>query len=638
MKVSWQFKSFKFLKGCLFLYLQQSHCWQTLSLFALTRKDDIYIAETFRQGKNRGVEANTSHMYWLNDDLQLQNVKQREAMYRKHLGNFVVRYTKEHDRIRLVEDTNNDGKANKRVALTTGYGVRVAFRGHDMHGLKMRYDGRIYYSIGDRGYSVTTKEGKKLHRPDTGTVFRCEQDGSHLEVFAYGLRNPQELAFDDYGNLFTGDNNSDAGDKSRWVYIVEGGDTGWRMYYQYLKDRGPFKREKLWKKAYKGQAAYIIPPVAYVANGPAGLVEYPGLGLSKRYKNLFFLCDFRGTPAKSGIHSFGIKPKGASFKLVDPHRFIWQSTVTDVDFGYDGSIYVADWVSGWFGSGKGRIYKFTDTNATKNPAIQQTQKLMKEGMRKQSTDQLLQLLNHPDKRVCLKAQFKLVEKKEIKRFQHAITNPKEPLFTKLHSVWGLGQILRVNKNITAEQWHTTVVWLVQQTNAKEAQVRIQVLRVLGDVLSRHQKKIHKELQTTLRNLLITRLSDNNAHVQYHATVALGKLGDAKAFDALLELLAKNNDKDAIIRHACVMGLVGIGDQQKLLPLAKHPSAAVRMGAVLAMRRFQMPEVALFLKDTSPQIVTDSCQKSPRRNPTRSHSNCREAKRCHRISTASYCLQ
>jgi len=106
-----------------------------------------------------------------------------------------------------------------------------------MHGLVLGPDGRIYFSIGDRGYNVLTSEGRQLVRPDTGAVFRCERDGSQLEVFAYGLRNPQELAFDDFGNLFTGDNNSDSGDKARWVNVVEGGDTGWQMYYQYLPDQ-----------------------------------------------------------------------------------------------------------------------------------------------------------------------------------------------------------------------------------------------------------------------------------------------------------------------------------------------------------------------------------------------------------------
>jgi quinoprotein glucose dehydrogenase len=151
-----------------------------------------------------------------------------------------------------------------------------------MHGLQLGPDGRIYFSIGDRGYHVTNQEGQLLARPDTGAVFRCDLDGSHLEVFALGLRNPQELAFDDFGNLFTGDNNSDSGDKARWVYVVEGGDAGWRMYYQYLPDRGPWNREHTWHPYREDaattavQPASTIPPIVNVADGPSGLVYYPG--------------------------------------------------------------------------------------------------------------------------------------------------------------------------------------------------------------------------------------------------------------------------------------------------------------------------------------------------------------------------
>ena len=233
--------------------------------FHVDSKGRVFVCETFRQQK--GVEDNRYHMGWLNDDLAAQTVEDRVRMFRKHLSDKADEYTKEHDRIRLLTDSNgdgtfdkatvfadgfndiadgtgagvlhwndkvyytcipklyqladadNDGVADERVALSDGYGVRVAFRGHDMHGLVVGPDGRIYFSIGDRGYNVTTKEGKHLLAPDRGAVFRCEPDGSHLEVFATGLRNPQELAFDDYGNLFTGDNNSDSGDMARWVYV-----------------------------------------------------------------------------------------------------------------------------------------------------------------------------------------------------------------------------------------------------------------------------------------------------------------------------------------------------------------------------------------------------------------------------------
>ena len=102
-----------------------------------------------------------------------------------------------------------------RTSLARGFGVRNGWYGHDLHGLAMGPEGRIYFTMGDRGFNLRTTEGRVLSGATTGAVFRCWPDGSEMEVVARGLRNPQELAFDDFGNLFTGDNNCDAGEKAR---------------------------------------------------------------------------------------------------------------------------------------------------------------------------------------------------------------------------------------------------------------------------------------------------------------------------------------------------------------------------------------------------------------------------------------
>src|SRR5947209_3616632 len=154
----------------------------------------------------------------------------------------------------LLEDTKGAGRADVKKSLHTGYGVHVSFLGHDMHGLRMGPDGKLYFSIGDRGLHVETA-GKTIDAPDTGSVLRCNPDGSQLEIVATGLRNPQELAFDEFGNLFTCDNNADHGDKARWVYVVEGGDSGWRIGYQHLRSPvalGPWNAEKLWYPRWEG--------------------------------------------------------------------------------------------------------------------------------------------------------------------------------------------------------------------------------------------------------------------------------------------------------------------------------------------------------------------------------------------------
>lgn len=608
--------------------------------FAIDEKGRVYVAETYRQQK--GVEDNRYHMGWLHDDLALQTVEERVEMFRKHLGDKVDEYTVHHDRIRLLEDSDGDGKADKstvfadgfnaiedgtgagvlarngdvfytcipklwklrdedgdgvadkREALHHGYGVRVAFRGHDMHGLIMGPDGRVYFSIGDRGYNVETKEGTKLVRPDTGAVFRCESDGTGLEVFAYGLRNPQELAFDDYGNLFTGDNNSDSGDKARWVYVVEGGDTGWRMYYQYLNDRGPWNREKLWHPQHEGQAAYIIPPIANIADGPSGLVHYPGVGLPDRYKGHFFLCDFRGGPSNSGIRSFAVKPKGASFDLVDSHEFIWKILGTDIDFGYDGSIYISDWVNGWDGLGKGRLYKFMNQEFAKSPAVAQA--IMRNGFTHRTNEEHVALLAHPDRRVRQEAQFALV-KNNAQDDLIDVAKSGENQLARVHAIWGLGQLVRNGK-----KFNNLFFRLHEDLDPV---VRIQVARVLGDCE-----------QSMSFAILVVLLSDNDLRVSSQAAMSISKHSLAPPTNRkhtvvreLCGILDRVADNDPVARHAASLALSKLTSSSLLSEelSAKSNSPAVRLGSTLALRRQKSQELAKLLDDPEPSVVLEAAR-------------------------------
>lgn len=608
--------------------------------FAIDEKGRVYVAETYRQQK--GVEDNRYHMGWLHDDLALQTVEQRVEMFRKHLGEKVYEYTAHHDRIRLVEDSDGDGiadkstvyadgfnaiedgtgagllarngdvfytcipklwklrdedgdgVADKRDALHHGYGVRVAFRGHDMHGLIMGPDGRVYFSIGDRGYNVETKEGTKLVRPDTGAVFRCEPDGTGLEVFAYGLRNPQELAFDDYGNLFTGDNNSDSGDKARWVHVVEGGDTGWRMYYQYLKDRGPWNREKLWHPQHEGQAAYIIPPVANLADGPSGLVHYPGVGLPDRYKGHFFLCDFRGGPSNSGIRSFAVKPKGASFELTDSHQFIWKILGTDIDFGYDGSIYISDWVNGWDGLGKGRIYRFTDSAVSQNVDFASISALSRSNFRIKPVKQLVDLLSHPDQRIRQRAQFALVDRSADAALIKVAVGAESQL-ARIHAIWAIGQIARREPLAL-----NTFVGLFDDP---DPEIRAQAVRILGDC--------YVPLSV---ELLSKRLNDESARVRSLAAIAISRLrlqktGIAKhvIVTQLCRMLSSNRDKDSVVRHSAALALSKRVTSSGLIEAAEEASPAARMGIALALRRQKSKELARLLNDPEPRIALEAAR-------------------------------
>ncbi len=612
--------------------------------FCFDEKGRCYVAETFRL--HAGVTDNRGHMYWLDDDLASRTVADRVAMYRKHLKDRFKTYETEHDRVRLLvdtkgkgaadkatvfadgfhraadgigagllarkggvyytcipdlwllRDTDGDGKADVRRSLATGFGIHVAFLGHDMHGLRMGPDGLLYFSIGDRGLNVTTKEGGKLFYPDTGAVLRCEPDGSHLEVVHMGLRNPQELAFDAHGDLFTVDNNSDSGDRARLVYISEGGDSGWRTGYQYgsaLSNRGPWNAEKIWHLPNPDQPAYVVPPLAHITAGPSGLCyNYGATALPERYADHFFICDFHGSSGGSGVYSFAVKPKGAAFEVADGHQFIWSVLATDCDFGPDGAFYLSDWVEGWGLTGKGRIYRFADAEAAKKPILSEIKKLLAAGFESRSTAECVKLLGHADLRIRQEAQFTLAERgpSSIVPLAKIAKEEKNPL-ARFHAIWGLGQLGRRGEKVQES--------LQPLLTDADAEVRRQAARALGWVKDADGHD------------LIALLHDTEPRVRYQAALSLSRSNvhwsnaDARAtWDALTKLIEDNADRDAYLRQAAAKALARY-PHEKLSEASKHPSATVRLAAVLALRQQKSTRVSAFLDDADPRIVVEAAR-------------------------------
>jgi quinoprotein glucose dehydrogenase len=613
--------------------------------FGFDEKGKAYVCETFRLAA--GVDDIRGIMSWLDEELASRTADEREAEMKRHLGDGFAKYTDRSERIRLLEDragsgkadhstvfadkfntpldgigagilarkgkvwyanipnlwllqdTNADGVADTRQSLHYGFGVRVGFLGHDLHGPRFGPDGKLYFSIGDRGSNIKVADGRYVGNPDTGCVFRCDPDGANLEVFAYGLRNPQDLVFDQYGNLFTADNNSDSGDQARWVYVVEGGDSGWRVGFQFMEkpySRGPFNAEKLWYPQFAGQAANVVPPVANVATGPSGVAYNPGTGLPASYNEYFFLVDFRGGPVNSGVHTFTLKPKGAGYELVDPEHFLWGILATDVKFGVEGGLYVSDWVEGWGLTGKGRIYHVHAPELDGDAKIVETKRLLAQDFSQSSIEDLRKLLAYSDLRVRQEAQFALAALggEAIPTLVESMRHEPSEL-ARLHAMWGMGQIVETHKAAPSQiaSGLDAMSGLLSDPNPE---VRAQAARVLGNC--RYPNSFES---------LVRALQDGNPRVRFFAALGLAKLGRVDAAPAILALLKENDDHDPYLRHAGVMALAWIGDLPTLLSAAQDGSSAVRMGALLALRRLQRPEIAIFLKDPVPAVVLEAAR-------------------------------
>ena len=490
-----------------------------------------------------------------------------------------------------LRDTDGDGIADRKESVFRGFGVHAAFDGHDLHGLTVGPEGKIYFSIGDNGFSVTNREGRHLHYPNTGGVLRMNPDGSDLEVFATGLRNPQEIAFDEFGNLFSVDNDGDLEDeRERFVYITEGSDSGWRLHWQF-RDPGwtkhthqpsynPWIAERMWVPYFQGQPAHLTPPLANYSVGPSGFKYNPGTALTEAYQRFFFLVQF---PVQK-ITAFQVKPKGASFEMVNEHLFVSGMMASAVNFSPDGALFIADWDGLWAPNQKGAIWVVDAPGAAGAAARREVKRLLAEGMRTRPSAELGALLGHADQRIRQRAQFELARRQERGRFLSIARAATAPQLARIHALWGLGQLRGA---IPPDQLPFT---------DPDPELRAQSAKIAGDLRLR-----------SCGPQLIRLLADQAPRVRFHAGLALGKIADPNATDALARLLADNNDADPFLRQAAVMGLAGCARPVELARLGQHPSRAVRLGAIVALRRLGSPFVTNFLQDPDPAVQRETAR-------------------------------
>ena len=494
-----------------------------------------------------------------------------------------------------LKDTDGDGMADERTKISHGYGIHIAYAGHDMSGLTMGPDGRIYWSIGDIGVNAVGPDGKRWAYPNEGAVMRCNPDGSDFEVFAHGLRNPQEIAFDAFGNLISVDNDGDhPGEHERFVHIVEGSDSGWRINWQFGKYDKPNESYKVWMDEqlsvphFPGQAAYITPPLALAYDGPAGLAFNPGTALEEKWNDYFFASFFTASSARSKIQAFKITPRGASFEITDEEDVVGGIVPTGITFAADGALYINDWKDSYDKKPTGRIWRM-DITGEKSTARKETQQLLEAGFSQKAIPELAGLLAHSDQRVRMGAQFALVKRNEPDPLiATAKTGPN--LLGRLHGIWGVGQYARLNQN------KDIVVSIQSLLKDGDAEVRAQTAKVMGELKFKNAMPA-----------LISQLRDPSRRAVFFAAEALGKIGDATAFQPLVGLLATVEPSETHLRHTVAFALSRLDRPDLLAGLADHASVQVRLGAVLALRQLRAPEITAFLKDKDPLVLAEAAR-------------------------------
>ena len=494
-----------------------------------------------------------------------------------------------------LKDTNNDGVFDAKESLSHGSGVHIGFGGHGHSGPTVGPDGRLYWKQGDLGVNITTREGRKLSNPNSGVILRANLDGTEEEIFASGLRNPQEFDFDEYGNLIAPDNDGDhPGETERLVYIVDGMDSGWRINWQFGKyvdpDNNTYKvwmEESMFKPRFAGQAAWFTPPVAAWHSGPSGFAHNPGTALGDAWKGYFFNSVFTGAPARASIQAFKLDPQGAGFKLAKDTAVVQNLLVTGVTFGPDGALYLADWIQGWEPKQRGRIWKLDVAASAANPLRAETKTLIAADFKTKSVADLTALLRHADMRVRTKAQFELVDRGSSAELLASARQTDNQL-ARIHAIWGLGQLARKGGRQASS--------LVPLLKDNDVEIRAQAAKLLGDLR-----------YGAAASTLLPMLGDASPRVRFFATEALGRVAHGPAFQPIVAMLAANNDEDVYLRHAGALALSRIGPADAIAGLSTNPSRAVRIAAVVSLRRLKDAGVARFLADQDEYIATEAAR-------------------------------
>jgi putative membrane-bound dehydrogenase-like protein len=278
----------------------------------------------------------------------------------------------DHDVVRFA-DKDGDGRFETREAVVTGFGNDDSH--HRVSGLTIGPDGWLYMTTGDSDAKARGSDGSTSTVLRSGGVFRCTPEGKHLEVVAFGMRNPWgNVAFDDEFHIFHTDNDNEGSPGftgCRLLHVVEGGDYGWRLREGARCCNPDFERAT-WNGGRPGRLGWM----AETGRGaPAGLCVLNSAAFPPSTRNLLIYPDV----FRKSVRAYRLQPEGAAYKVAEEFELLASSEglfrPDDAEIGPDGALYILDWRTDSGGAGQlagngktGRIYRVTWGGTETEPA------------------------------------------------------------------------------------------------------------------------------------------------------------------------------------------------------------------------------------------------------------------------------
>ena len=437
----------------------------------------------------------------------------------------------------VLEDTDGDDKADKRYPLLTGFGGIDS--DHGVHGMVLGLDGKLYFSHGDGCCSVQHNHSERQQNFDvidkSGRHVWTDQLANTLRVNRDGTQfeiicDRQRNNYETSLNSFGNIFTSDNDDDgNRGCRVIWAMDGG---HYGYHTTGSP----RHWGEDVPGN----VPKLVGTGNGsPCGIMVYEGELLPPEYRGAVLEVD-AGTRQ---VNFFPLTRHGASFRTQykvflsgdDP----WFRPV-DACAAPDGSVFVADWYDAGVGGHAfsdqttGRIYRVA-------PQGHKSQKIAVDFG---SAAGLVAALKSPNIATQDAARQGLIargkEPNVVADVGALSVHDRDPIY-RARGLWIWHAIVGDSVALAA---------LADAVNQGEARIREQALRILGRDCREnghvaYQKPASKQPPAALEHLdaLLALADDPDAGVRRELILAIRNLPTDKVGAALRKLAAKWDGQD-----------------------------------------------------------------------------------------------
>jgi putative membrane-bound dehydrogenase-like protein len=456
----------------------------------------------------------------------------------------------------LIDD-NGDDKADRKELMFTKIGG--AQHDHGIHAFHFGPDGRLYFNFGNAGKQLCDKDGNLItdihgvkctnqnNRPyQQGLVFRCELDGSNVEMLAWNFRNNWEVAVDSFGTMWQSDNDDDGNKGVRINYVMEFGNygysdemtgEGWQVPRIGWESEIP---QRHWHQNDPG----VVPNMLMTGAGsPTGMQVYEGDLLPSIFHGQPIHCD----AGPNIVRGYITQPDGAGYKaeivnILDGSRDRWFRP-SDVAVAPDGSLIVADWYDpgvGGHGMGdvtRGRLFRVTTKAAERYKPVQSI-------TRGDQWALAFQLLQSPNESARYAGWQELCKPgAPIDRIQALFEDMKAEPQHRARALWLLATLGKKQYNVSpasgvlVEANSHTAFGSLHESVLEDTDENIRITAI------RAARQVYRDQPEKLREVIAKVVNDKSPAVRREAAIALRFDGSDQANSVWSKLISMTDDHD-----------------------------------------------------------------------------------------------